>query len=61
MLDCPISDNKNASQVMVVVHNPMTQKDSSILRILLPSSNYKVQMWRKEQKGFIDAQFDIIE
>ena len=42
VLDCPISDNKNASQIIVVVHNPMTQKDSSILRILLPSSNYKV-------------------
>ena len=61
VLDCPINDYQNKSQVIVVVHNPMTQSQNTILRILLPSAKYKVQMWSREEKSFKDVQYDVME
>lgn len=39
--DCPINDNKNSKEVLVTVHNQQTRTIRQLVRILLPTANYK--------------------
>ena len=39
--DCPINNNKNAKEVLVTVHNQQTRTIRQLVRILLPTANYK--------------------
>lgn len=59
--DCPVSEFKDKSEVIVVVHNPHTQSQNSLLRILLPSSKYTAQLWSREEHAFKEVESDVIE
>ena len=60
--DCPISKSGNVSEFLVVVHNPRPHNHTQFVRIKLPSSSYRVQMWSKSERDFVDLNdFDILE
>jgi alpha-mannosidase len=60
VLECPVSDHRNQSEFIVVVHNPAAQRFTQLVRIQLPSSNYSAQVWSFEHHDFVDVHADII-
>ena len=50
---CPTNEFKES--FFVVAHNPQTSLNNDLLRILLPSSNYRAQIFNK--KGFENFKF----
>lgn len=59
--DCPIEKNKNKKEVLITVHNQQTRSLRQLVRILLPSANYKPQLFNKDKNTFDDVPFDIFE
>ena len=54
---CPTNEFKES--FFVVAHNPQTSLNNDLLKILLPSSNYRAQIFNK--KGFEDIPSDVFE
>jgi len=61
VIDCPQAD-ESAKSFIVIAHNPKAVKHSHFLRVQLPKSNYKAEVWSKSQKKFVcQDNYDIIE
>ena len=58
--DCPVASHPNKDFV-VAVHNPRTKEHSGLIRILLPSSTYKAQLFSQRSGSFVDVDSDILE
>lgn len=59
--DCPIEKNKNKTEILVTVQNPQVRSLRQLVRILLPTANYKPQIFSSKKNTFDDIPFDIFE
>jgi hypothetical protein len=58
--DCPVLFHKD-KDFIVAVHNPRTKEHKGLLRILLPSLNYRAQVYCIKSGAFINTTSDILE
>lgn len=57
-----MSKNGQASEFLVVVHNPRPHNHTQFVRVKLPSSSYRAQIWTKTERDFVDlGDYDILE
>ncbi len=42
--DCPIYEKQNATEFLVVVHNPQVAQYQRLVRVLLPTANFSAQV-----------------
>ena len=61
VVDCPIEQDKTSKEFLVVVHSQQTQQRRHLLRILLPTSNYRAFLWNQLKSEFIAVEADIFE
>ena len=61
VLQCPIVNNLNKPEFMVVAHNPSTLQFNRFVKVKLPNKNYKAQVWSKENLQFENVVSDIFE
>lgn len=59
--DCPVNHYQEKEQFIVAVHNPRTKEHDGLIRILLPTRNYRAQLFSQESGGFEDVNSDMIE
>lgn len=61
VMDCPQA-NEALDSFILVAHNQKAVSHSQFLRIQLPKSNYKAELWCKKTQTFTDGtHFDIFE
>lgn len=58
--DCPVLYHSN-KDFIVAVHNPRTKEHQGLLRILLPSLNYRAQIFDIKSGTFKNVSSDILE
>jgi hypothetical protein len=63
ILDCPISDSRNADrgEFLVAVHNQQATRYDQFVRILLPSNNFRAHVWSNQIGSFVDIESDVLE
>jgi hypothetical protein len=58
---CPTNEFKGSKEFFVVAHNPQTSLNNDLLKILLPSSNYRSQIFNRSKQSFEDVPSDVFE
>jgi len=58
--DCPVVSFPNKTFV-VAIHNSQIRDNKGLVRVLLPSQNYKAEEWNKVSRQWVEVPFDIIE
>lgn len=58
---CPLGQDKNSKEFLVVVLNQNTVQRDHLLRILLPSANFKALIWDRQTLRFKETESDIFE
>ena len=63
ILDCPISDGRNSDrgEFLVAVHNQQATRYDQFVRILLPSNNFRAQVWSNQIDSFVEIESDVLE
>jgi len=61
VINCPLGQDKNSKEFLVVIYNQNTQKRDHLARILLPSSNYKAFLLDSQSQKFKELEADIFE
>jgi len=63
VLDCPISDSRNAErkEFLVAIHNQQATRFDQLVRILLPSNNFRAHVWSNQIGAFVDIESDVLE
>lgn len=47
--------------MLVIVHNSVDRTTKQLVRVKLPTANYKAQLFDAEKKIFVDTTFDVFE
>jgi hypothetical protein len=56
VLDCPVNDHQKQDEFIVAIHNPRTTNNfDDFARIILPSNNYKAQVWSPANSAWVDV------
>ena len=58
--DCPVNSFKE-QEFIVAVYNSQIRANKGLIKILLPHSKYKAQIFDKQSQKFVDTPFDILE
>jgi len=50
--DCPVYKNKDKTDMLVIVHNSQGRTSKKLVRVKLPTANYKAQIFDDTKKAF---------